>query len=103
TLPPRRDRLQALDHLSPQPRAGAMPEIVPPAADDVGREVFRLRDPQLLRPEERLDQDDAADREVLVPLDPAPPQGQDPLTQLVERRGAVLPPERIPRDGDRQL
>src|SRR5690606_41367062 len=94
---------QALEHLSPQPRARALREIEPLAADDVGREVLRLRDPQLLRPEERLDEDDAPDREVLVPLDAAPLQRRDALTQIVQRRGAVLPAERVPRHADRQV
>src|SRR5690606_25827255 len=78
-------------------------EVVALSADDGRGEVLRLRDPPLPRPEERLHDDEAADREVLVPRDLSSLEACDTLAQVVQRQGAVLPAEGVPGDADGEV
>jgi len=99
----RRLRLQPLDDHLPEPSALALAQVVRPTPLDIRLPARWVGDPQLLRPEEGLHQQDTADDRIDPRLPLVSPQSRDPPPDVFVCRRAVLDSEGLPRHGQRKL
>src|SRR5690606_11509390 len=100
--PSRAGRRQSVGDLLPERSARLRAEIVALASDNLAAEVPWLGNPQLLGPEERFDEDDAADVGILPLRDRPAAQPGDAVPDRLVRRRPVLRAERLPGEAERQ-